>query len=111
TGGSHASPITHHASPLVDEFCDALWLEDGLAKNTLESYRRDLAQFAAWLRARRGKGLIQADNADIQAYLGHLFGKKARATSAARFLSSLKRFYRWCLRQGRVSSDPTLRID
>ncbi len=88
-----------------------MWLEDGLSKNTLESYRRDLAQFAAWLRARHGKELIQADNASIQAYLGHLFGKKTRATSAARFLSSLKRFYRYCLRQERIKSDPTLRID
>ncbi len=96
---------------LIDEFCDALWLEDGLSKNTLESYRRDLVQFAAWLQARHGRELIDADNAGIQAYLGHLFKKKTRATSAARFLSSLKRFYRYCLRQGRIRSDPTLKID
>jgi len=98
-------------SGLIDEFCDALWLEDGLARNTLEAYRRDLAQFAKWLEARHGKKLIEGDVADIQAYLGHLFKKKTRATSAARLLSSLKRFYRYYLRQGRVKADPTLRID
>jgi integrase/recombinase XerD len=107
----HASLVTRHPLPLVDEFCDALWLEDGLAKNTLESYRRDLSQFAAWLKARHDSDLVAADNASIQSYLGHLFQKKTRATSAARFLSSVKRFYRYCLRQGRIKTDPTLRID
>jgi integrase/recombinase XerD len=113
-GPLSASPITHHSSRssgLIDEFCDALWLEDGLARNTLDSYRRDVAQFAAWLGARKRGGLLAADNADIQSYLGYLFVKKARASSAARLLSSLKRFYRYCLRQGRVKADPTLNID
>jgi integrase/recombinase XerD len=96
---------------LIDEFCDALWLEDGLARNTLEAYRSDLSHFAAWLEARHGKKLVEGDVADIQAYLGHQFRKKTRASSAARLLSSLKRFYRYCLRQGRVKADPTLRID
>jgi len=96
---------------LIDEFCDALWLEDGLARNTLEAYRRDLAQFAKWLEAQHGKKLIEGDVADIQSYLGHQFRKKTRASSAARLLSSLKRFYRYCLRQGRIKADPTLRID
>ena len=96
---------------LIDEFCDALWLEDGLAKNTLEAYRRDLSQFAAWLEARSGKALFGADQADIQSYLGHQSRKKTRATSVARLLSALKRFYRHGLRQGRVKADPTLRIE
>ncbi len=96
---------------LIDEFCDALWLEDGLATNTLEAYRRDLSQFATWLEAQHGKKLIEGSVADIQAYLGHLFRRKTRASSAARLLSSLKRFYRYCLRQGRIKADPTLRID
>jgi integrase/recombinase XerD len=96
---------------LIDEFCDALWLEDGLARNTLEAYRRDLIQFARWLEAQHGKKLLQGNVADIQSYLGHQFRKKTRASSAARLLSSLKRFFRYCLRQGKVKSDPTLKID
>ncbi len=96
---------------LIDEFCDALWLEDGLARNTLEAYRRDLIQFATWLEAQHGKKLLQGNVADIQSYLGHQFRKKTRASSAARLLSSLKRFFRYCLRQGKVKSDPTLKID
>ena len=96
---------------LLDEFCDALWLEDGLARNTLESYRRDLQQFAAWLKEKRGKGLPGASHAELEAYLSHQYNVvKTRASTASRELSSLRRFYRYLLRQGRLDADPTLNI-
>jgi len=96
---------------LLDEFCDALWLEDGLARNTLESYRRDLQQFAAWLKGISGKSLQEAGHADLEGYLSHQFNVvKTRASTASRELSSLRRFYRYLLRQGRISADPTLNI-
>ena len=98
-------------SSLIDEFCDALWLEDGLARNTLESYRRDLVQFGAWLGARDGKSLLAASHADLLGFLAHRVQRRAKATTASRELSSLKRFYRYVLRQGRISADPTLNID
>ena len=101
---------SEHAA-LIDEFCDALWLEDGLSRNTLDAYRRDLVQFALWVAAQRGKGVLAVDNGDVQAYLAHQFRQKLRASSAARFLSSLKRFYRWLQRQNRINVDPTLNID
>ncbi len=104
-----APPST--SAPLIDEFCDALWLEDGLARNTLDAYRRDLEQYAQWLSGQRGRDLAQADHGDIQAYLAHQFQKKTRASSAARLLSSLKRIYRWLQRQNRIPVDPTLNID
>ena len=67
---------------LLDEFSDALWLEDGLSRNTLESYRRDLNKFADWLAKQRGCGLLAATHADIQGFLAHLVsGQKAKATS------------------------------
>jgi integrase/recombinase XerD len=100
-----------HGGAFIDEFCDALWLEDGLARNSLESYRRDLAQFASWLERHHGRLLNDADTALIQSYLGYVFRRKARASSAARLLSALKRYYRYSLRQGRIQSDPTLNID
>jgi len=96
---------------LIDEFCDALWLEDGLSKNTLESYRRDLAQLAAWLEKQGGKSLTAASHSDLLGYLAHRVRGRAKATTTSRQLSSLKRFYRYCLRQERIQSDPTLRID
>ena len=96
---------------LLDAFVDSLWLEDGLSRNTLESYRRDLTQFAKWLKEKNGRTLLGADHGDIQAYLGHRYARKAKASSAARLLSSLKRFYRHAVRSGKSRSDPTLKID
>jgi len=96
---------------MIDAFCDALWLEDGLARNTLDSYRRDLQQFAGWLEKRSDSDLLAADQASIQDYLAHKFRAKARASTAARLLSTLKRFYRHALRQNTIKADPTLRID
>jgi integrase/recombinase XerD len=96
---------------LLDEFSDTLWLEDGLARNTLESYRGDLGRVAIWLRETRDAGLLEATHADLLAYLAHRYRVKARPSSTARLLSSLKRFYQFALRQGKVEADPTLDID
>ncbi len=97
---------------LLDEFCDNLWLEDGLSRNTLESYRRDLNKFADWLDKKRGASLLQTTHGDIQGYLADLYNvQKARASSSGRNLSSLKRLFRYQLRQGRITIDPTLQID
>jgi integrase/recombinase XerD len=92
-------------SALLDSFADALWLEDGLSKNTLSSYRRDLEQFAVFLRK---TPLEKASEADLFAFLA---ARRGRSSSAARLLSSLKRFYGWCLRERRIGADPTLKID
>jgi integrase/recombinase XerD len=107
----NSTALTHGGEALVDEFCDAIWLEDGLARNTLESYCLDIRQFGKWLSHSRHKRLLAADHGDIQAYLGYRFARKTRATSAARLLSSLKRFYRYLMRAGKISADPTVNID
>ncbi len=96
---------------LLDEFCDALWLEDGLSRNTLESYRRDLRLFAGWLATERGKTLMTAERADLLGYLAHQFQRHAKPRSAARLLSSLKRLYQFLLREGRITADPTLQVE
>jgi len=97
---------------LLDEFCDNLWLEDGLSRNTLDSYRRDLVKFGAWLERQRGLSIIQATHGDIQGYLANLVvAQKARPSSTGRNISSLKRLFRYLLRQGRIVADPTLQID
>ena len=97
---------------LLDEFCDNLWLEDGLSRNTLDSYRRDLAKFAVWLEQQRGLSILQTTHADIQGYLAHLVAEqKAKPSSTGRAISSLKRLFRYLLRQGEISADPTLQID
>jgi integrase/recombinase XerD len=96
---------------VLDQFTDSLWLEDGLAAATLESYRRDLRQFAGWLQKKHGKQLIDAAHSDLLAYLAHRYAIGARSSSSARCLSSLKRFYQYALRQGRIAVDPTLNVD
>jgi integrase/recombinase XerD len=99
-------------SELLDEFFDALWLEDGLSRNTLDSYRRDLMKFADWLHAFNGKALPDTTHADMQAYLAYLFQQQhAKASSSSRTLSSLKRLFRYLLRERKISVDPTLNID
>jgi integrase/recombinase XerD len=97
---------------LLDEFCDNLWLEDGLSRNTLDSYRRDLNKFSAWLEKHRDASILQATHGDIQGYLAQLVvAQKAKPSSTGRNISSLKRLFRYLLRQGKVSADPTLQID
>jgi integrase/recombinase XerD len=96
---------------LLDEFCDNIWLEDGLSRNTLDSYRRDLRKFATWLEKRRAASILQA-HGDIQGYLAQLVvAQKAKPSSTGRNISSLKRLFRYLLRQGKISADPTLQID
>ena len=90
---------------VLDSFADALWLEDGLSKNTLSSYRRDLEQLALFLKK------IPLEEAREEDLFGFLASRKGRASSAARMLSSLKRFYGWCLRERRIKADPTLKLD
>lgn len=93
---------------LIDGFCDALWLEDGLAKNTLEAYRRDLRLFALWLDT-RATGLLAVTGTDLGAY----FAAKhptSKASSANRRLAVLKRFYQYALRQNLIGADPCLQL-
>lgn len=91
---------------LIDAFIDALWLEDGLAANSLAAYRRDLRALAAWAE---GRPLLALVEADLQAYFAAQF-EASRPTTANRRLATLRRFYRWALRDGRIDSDPTLRL-
>ncbi|MBI5428978.1 MAG: site-specific tyrosine recombinase XerD [Nitrosomonadales bacterium] len=97
---------------LLDEFCDNLWLEDGLSRNTLDSYRRDLNKFAVWLEKVRNASILETTHADIKGFLDYLHNRqKAKAASTGRNISSLKRLFRYLLRQGKISTDPTLQID
>jgi integrase/recombinase XerD len=93
----------------IDEFADALWLEDGLSKNTLEAYRRDLRLFAAWLAEAKGCDLYAVQSDDLLAYFAARHAD-TKATSANRRLAVLKRFYQLALRQNRISVDPCLHM-
>ena len=93
---------------LVDPFLDALWLEDGLSKNTLAAYRRDLSLFAGWLHS-QGKTLTAASEVNISAYFSERH-EATKATSANRRLTVFKRYFRWALRERLITADPTLKL-
>jgi integrase/recombinase XerD len=96
---------------LIDRFCDHLWLEDGLAKLTLAAYRTDLHAFGRWLEKERKHALNTAVAGDIEAYLAWRFARLTQPRSAARYTSTLKRFYRYLLRENLIVADPTLNLD
>ena len=96
--------------PLIDQFLDALWLEKGLSDNTRDAYRSDLALFNGWLQE---KGL-EPINAGRELILDHLawrLEQNYKPRSTARFLSGVRGFYRYLLREKMIAVDPTLRID
>ena len=101
--------MTSDEDVLIDTFCDQLWLQDGLAAASLASYRRDVGGWRAWL-AKRDTPLLGAGRGDFEQWLADQFKAKAKATSVARRLSALRRFYRFQLAQGALTDDPTLRV-
>jgi integrase/recombinase XerD len=90
---------------LIAEYLDAIWMEKGLSDNTQESYRRDLVQFAVWLN-QRGQQLSGADAALVQDYLDVRLQQKLSSRTSARFLSCVRGFYRYLLRENRISESP-----
>lgn len=93
----------------IDRFADALWIEDGLAANTLAAYRRDLGLYAAWLARTHARAINQTTEADLLAYaVTRHAGSKA--TSSNRRLTVFKRYFRWALREHLVQADPTLKL-
>ena len=109
----------------IDAFIDAIWLEQGLSKNTLEAYRRDLTLYSAWLTQAHGRGLQTTTDVDIGLYFAarmaksqSVAGKKqvsgghdvGKASSSNRRLTVLKRYFRWALRERIISADPTLKL-
>lgn len=94
----------------LDAFLDAIWAEHGLARATLDSYRRDLGGFARWRQHAYG-ALAQASRADLFAYLQWRAEHGYSPRSNARLLSALRAFYRWMVRQRHRADDPSALLD
>jgi integrase/recombinase XerD len=90
----------------IERFCDACWLEDGLAQNSLSAYRRDLLLLAQWLQKDSGTDLYGVTEKELTAYIAHRRADKA--TTANRRLTVFKRFYRHALRMNLVKNDPCI---
>ena len=93
---------------LIEQFQDALWMEQGLSDNTLQAYGSDLKQFSSWLKH---KSLLDTQAADVSTYLAVKFQQGASARSSARLLSSLRRFFAFLVRHGAMAEDPCARIE
>ena len=96
-------------SKIIDQFIDHLWLEDGLSKNTLNSYRLDLNLFSQWLNKDLEKNILDVSQADIQEYLAFKF-PTSKSRSISRLLATLRRLFRYLLRENKITIDPTLEI-
>jgi integrase/recombinase XerD len=96
------------AQGLIDAFIDALWLEEGLSRNTLAAYRRDLTLYGAWLQG-QGRVLTETSEADLNAYFSAQH-RTSKATTANRRLTVFKRYFRWALRERIIACDPTLKL-
>jgi integrase/recombinase XerD len=103
------SPALQASQALITRFADALWIEDGLSKLTLEAYRRDLALLSRWLDAQAARSIGDATEAELLSYANERHAD-TRATTANRRLSVLRRFYRWLLRENLIRNDPTLKL-
>jgi len=93
----------------IDSFIDALWLEEGLSRNTLDAYRRDLQLFATWLSGQR-RAIESTTEHDINGYFTARHSE-SKATTANRRLTVLRRYFRWALRERLIAADPTLKLE
>jgi len=91
----------------IDLFVDALWLESGLSKNTLSAYRTDLRSLAKFIEPAL---LLNVQQSDVQKFLAFLLAQGIKSSSSARVLSTLRRFYRYQIRENRVSVDPCAQV-
>ena len=97
---------------LLDRFADSLWLNDGLARNTIASYRRDVGQFSAWLQETQRKTILEAGPAELQRHLAwRIESQHAKPRTTSRLVSSLKRFFQFAVREGLRHDDPAAELD
>jgi len=94
---------------IIDDFIDHLWLEDGLSKNTLNSYRFDLIIFDSWLGEQKKIAMMDVSELEIQEFLAFKF-PSSKSRSISRLLATLRRFFRYQLREKKIHKDPTLKI-
>jgi len=95
---------------LIQRFLDSLWMEFGLSKHTLTSYDSDLKQLSKWL-GKRSNGLLECEREHLLSCLSWRVGQGYNPRSTSRFLSSVRRFYQYCVRDNLITTDPSSLID
>jgi len=105
---SPSDNLLEQSMTAIERFCETLWLENGLARNTLDAYRRDLSLLANWLVDKRNCSILQISDNDIALYLEYRSANKA--SSINRLLATLRRFYQLAIREGLINYDPSLKL-
>jgi len=94
----------------IEKYTDSLWLEKGLSDNTIVSYARDLRQLDKYL-AQRGLSIAFAESGDLMSFLADRSQAGVKASSLARYLSSIKGFYKYMVRENHLAANPASLID
>ena len=103
-------PLRDADAAAIHAFIETLWAENGLAKQTQASYRRDLEGFARW-RDGAGGGLAGADRAALFDYFAWRTRSRYSPRSNARLLSTLRAFFALQVRRGLRADDPSALLD
>ena len=109
TSGAAVPAVREAADPALQRFLDAVWMERGLSANTLAAYRADLTALARWLEE-RDSALLKATRIELLGFIAARVEGGSRPRSTARQLSSFRRFFRFMMREGLISLDPTAQI-
>ena len=97
----------------ISRFMDYLSVERGLAKNTLDAYRRDLARYSAYLQAKGVADATDADEPTVSGFVAFLAGseyaegRRYRPSSVARSLAAVRMFHLFLLREGEAEANPS----
>ena len=95
----------------IEQFLDAIWMEQGLSQNTLNAYQTDLKGLSKWSASGNAGALISLDKADLQAYLAYRLEQGIKARSTARMLSTIRRFYQYQIREAQITADPSALLE
>ena len=101
---------THRKKSLITEYCNQIWIERGLSKNTMLSYSSDLHKLESWLN-NKNITLLESSDVDLNLYLAEKFESGCSSASINRILSSIKGFFVWAYKMHKINSDPSELID
>ena len=95
---------------IIDNYCDSIWVERGLSKNTIESYSSDIKQLNKWL-FNQNKNIQACTDIDLNTYLAEKIDAGILASSINRCLTSIKGFYTWLLKNHHIKINPSELIE
>lgn len=108
-GATPSAPPQEEGGPVITRFLNSIWMERGLSENTLSAYRADLLTLARWQET-QGRAIDATVREELQAFIAWRVEQGAQPRSTARQLSSFRRFFRFLVREGQLTEDPTHQI-